>query len=232
MDTQTKKYNYSDDIMLKKEKYKLQNQPPKRSTLEEIGNSITHGVGAIFGIVALILLLIKSTETIEVVSAVIYGVSLITMMLTSCLYHAFKTGSTVKRIFRRFDYSGIYLLIVGTFTPLFLVYASQPVLKILFVLQGLLMILGITFVSIFGPERIKRLNFIMYFAIGWSGVLFIPEFIENNIRLLHMILGRRILYTLGMIPFTLNFKSAHFIWHFFVLCGAIIHFLGIYSYVY
>ena len=206
---------------------------PKRSLLEEIGNSITHGVGALLGVLALILLLVKSNTPLELMASIVYGVSIIIMMLMSCLYHAFKNGSTVKRIFRRFDYIGIYLLIGGTFAPLYLVYLGNTLGIVLFIIQWALIITGITFVAIFGPSRVKVLNYILYFAIGWSGLLFVPNFIKNNINLLYFILFGGLIYTFGMIPFLMKkSKGAHFIWHFCVIFGALFQYLGILFLVY
>ena len=39
---------------------RMLNEPPKRSILEEVGNAVTHGVGALFAIAGLVLLLVKS----------------------------------------------------------------------------------------------------------------------------------------------------------------------------
>ena len=60
-----------DDYYESRGKRKVVN-PPKRSVLEEIGNSVTHGVGAIFAIVAFVLMLLKAESRVEYVSAVIY----------------------------------------------------------------------------------------------------------------------------------------------------------------
>ncbi len=209
------------------------NEAPQRPLLEEIGNSVTHGVGAIWAIVALILMLLKSDTGLKITASIVYGLCMIIMMLMSCLYHAFRFGSRVKRIWRRFDYSSIYLLIGGTFAPLFLVYWGDTLGIVLFVVQWVLIITGITFVCVFGPGRIRWLHYTLYFAIGWSGVMFLPDFIKNNLPLLWMILGGGLVYTLGMIPFAKrNVKSAHFIWHFFVLAGAIVQYFGILFFVY
>ena len=121
-------------IMKKDEINKFKNSP-ERCLLEEIGNSITHGVGALLGVLALILLLLKSDTPFKVMASLVYGISIIIMMLMSCLYHAFKNGSTVKRIFRRFDYIGIYLLIGGTFAPLYLVYLGNTLGLVSFIIQ-------------------------------------------------------------------------------------------------
>ena len=85
--------------------------PPKRSVLEETGNSVTHGVGAVFAIVATVLMYISADTTVEYVGATVYGLGLFIMFTMSTLYHAFPHGSAVKRLFRRFDYSCIYILI-------------------------------------------------------------------------------------------------------------------------
>lgn len=229
-----------------KKRNKELNEAPKRTMLEEIGNSITHGVGAILAVVALILLILKSDTPLKLTASIIYGACMIFMMSMSSLYHAFKHGSTVKRIWRRFDYTSIYLLIGGTFAPLLLVewkdiynynnFFSNYLNYIIFIFQWVIIITGITLVCVFGPGRIKWLNFPLYFSIGWSGIMFIPGwlFLDNpNKPLFFMILGGGIVYTLGMIPFAMkNIKSAHFIWHFFVLFGAIVQFLGIYLFIY
>ncbi|MDE5714895.1 MAG: hemolysin III family protein [Anaeroplasmataceae bacterium] len=212
----------------RKERIHLLNEPPKRPVLEEIGNAITHGIGAGLGVVGLVLMLLKSDTPLKVTASIVYGLCMTIMMLMSCLYHSFKKGTMVKHIWRRFDYSSIYLLIGGTFAPIYLVYWGDTLGIVLFIIQWVAIITGITFVCIFGPGRIRWLHYTLYFVIGWSGLMFIPDFIQNNLSLLWFILGGGIVYTLGMIPFAKKgIKGAHFIWHFFVLCGAIVQYIGI-----
>ena len=55
---------------------KNKTNPPKRSLLEEIGNSITHGLGSIFSIVAFVLMLSTANTSMEVVGAIVYFVGL------------------------------------------------------------------------------------------------------------------------------------------------------------
>ena len=222
----------------KEAEIRRRNEPPHLPVLEEIGNSVTHGVGALFAIAAIILLLMNSDNPYKIVGSIIYGGSMFIMMLMSCLYHAWKSGSTVKRLWRRFDYSSIYLLIGGTFAPLQMVELGLNEGHLLwgiiwFGIMWALIITGITMTSIFGPGKIRWLNFPLYFILGWSGLLFIPGWIKYNLPLLWWILGGGIVYTCGMIPFVLKGKkAAHFIWHFFVLAGAVTHFIGIFFCVY
>ena len=209
------------------------NEAPKRELKEEIGNAITHGVGALIAVVMMILMLVRSTNNLMIMASLIYGISMIVMMTMSCLYHSFKYGSRVKRLWRRFDYLSIYLLIGGTYAPLFLIYLGNTLGIILFIVQWVFIITGIIFVSIFGPGRIKWLHYLLYFLVGWSGVLFIPTWINSEVSLLIWILIGGVIYTLGMIPFCKKgIKNAHFIWHFFVLLGAITHWIGIYLNLY
>ena len=215
----------------KQELQKL-NEPPILTVLEEVGNAITHGVGAVLALAGFILLLLKSDTGMKVMASCFYGISLFILMLMSCLYHSFKSGSKVKRIWRRFDYSSIYLLIGGTFAPLYLVYWGNTLGIVLFCIQWALIVFGIIMLAIFGPGKWKWIHFTLYFTIGWSGLIMLPDFFHNNIPLLFMILIVGIVYTVGMVPFARDKKYDHFIWHFFVLIGALLHWFGIYLFVY
>ncbi|MDB2110510.1 hemolysin III family protein [Clostridium paraputrificum] len=215
----------------KQELQKL-NEPPVLAILEEVGNAITHGVGAVLALVGFILLLLKSDTGMKVMASCFYGISLFILMLMSCLYHSFKSGSKIKRIWRRFDYASIYLLIGGTFAPLYLVYWGNTLGIVLFCIQWSLIVFGIIMLAIFGPGKWKWIHFTLYFTIGWSGLIMLPDFFHNNIPLLFMILIGGIVYTVGMVPFARDKKYDHFIWHFFVLIGALLHWFGIYLFVY
>ena len=73
---------------------------PKYTLGEEIVNAITHGIGALFGIVALVLTIIfsvKNHNTVGLVSSIIYGVSMIFMFTSSCVYHALSPKLSGKK---------------------------------------------------------------------------------------------------------------------------------------
>lgn len=217
---------------LTKEEIDKRNEPPVLTTLEEVGNAVTHGVGAGLSIAGFVLLLLKSDTGWKVMASCFYGICLILLFLMSCLYHSWKSGLFVKKLWRRFDYSSIYLLIGGTFAPLCLVYWGNTMGLVMFCIQWALIVMGITFIGIFGPARLMPLHFTLYFLIGWSGLLFVPGMIKNDLWLFILILGGGLFYTFGMIPFVKDQKGDHFIWHFFVLFGAVTHWFGIYLFVY
>ncbi len=215
-----------------KEKKRPVSEPPKRSVLEEVGNAVTHGVGALLSIAGMILLLLKADTGSKLFAAIVYGVCLVLLFLMSCLYHSFRWGSRVKRLWRRFDYLSIYLLIGGTFTPFWLVWWGNTAGRILCGVQWAIIITGIVFVSIFGPGRLKALHMTLYIVLGWSALVFLPGLVRENFPLFLTTLGGGVVYTLGIIPFALKKKGAHFIWHFFVLAGAIVHWFGIYLFLF
>ena len=228
----TRKLDKTEEKEKRKNQIRQLNEPPKLTVLEEGGNAVTHGIGAMLAIAGMVLLLIKSDTGLKIMASCFYGISLFFLMIMSSLYHSFKSGSTVKRLWRRCDYSSIYLLIGGTFAPLYLVYWGNTLGIVLFCIQWALIVLGITIIAVFGPGRFSWIHFTLYFTIGWSGIIFFPDWIKSNRPLLFMILIGGILYTIGMIPFVKDKKYCHFIWHFFVLAGAILHWFGIYLYVY
>ena len=211
---------------------RLRNDPPKRSLLEEIGNAVTHGVGALFAIAGFVLLLLKSDSPVKLLCAIVYGLCLLMMFLMSCLYHSFKWGTKVKRLWRRFDYISIYLLIGGTFTPLWLLFWGGRSGTVCCIVQWVLILTGIVFVAVFGPGRPRVLHPVLFVVLGWCGLVFLPRLVRENFPLFLATLIGGIIYTVGVIPFALKKKGAHFLWHFFVFFAAIVHWLGIYLYLF
>jgi hemolysin III len=240
---QERRRAYVEKMTPKWEKWKKLNEAPKLTLLEEIGNAITHGVGVILTIIAYILLMQKSDTPLKIIASSVYCLAMFFMFFNSCLYHSWRWGSKVKRIWRRFDYTSIYLMIAGTFAPLQLIEIPSDFGNpngfifgiIYFSIMWAFVITGITLTCVFGPGRTKKINFPLYFIIGWSGLCVLQGWIiHKNFELLFWILAGGIVYTLGMIPFALlrGKKGAHFIWHLIVMAGVVIQFIGIYLCVY
>ncbi len=198
---------------------------------EEIGNAITHGMGALLSIFFAIIMFLKCDNFIHCFSVTIFSLSMFFLYLSSCLYHAFKNGSKVKRVFKRFDHLSIYLLIAGTFAPILLIEIGGTVGWVFFSIQWFLTIFGILSKILF-PNRFQLLHIALFLIIGWSGLFFFPYLIKNNIGLLWFILSGGIMYTIGVLFYCkIIFKYHHFIWHFFVLFGTILQVIGIYFFV-
>ena len=201
---------------------------------EEIANSITHGLGAIFAIVACVILIIFASVkggALRVVSASVYGASLIIMFTMSTLYHAL-TNDKAKGVFRVLDHTSIFLLIAGTYTPFSLITLRGKLGWTIFGIVWSISIVGII-LNIISIERFKRFSMLLYIAMGWC-VLFISSSLIKQMDsdgLIFLLIGG-ILYTTGVIFYKLKkIHYMHSVWHLFVLAGAIMHYFCIQLYV-
>ena len=218
--------------LAQREKARIRNEPPRLTVGEEIVNALSHALGAGLAVAATVLLLLRSQTAAEITASCFYGVSMVVMLMMSSIYHALPSGSSAKRVCRRFDYLSIYLLIGGTYAPILLVYLGGRLGVVLFCLQWCVIIAGIVLVSVFGPGRWRPLHFTLYFTLGWLGVMFVPSFLARAPMLLWLILAGGLAYTLGMIPFVRHRLYDHCVWHMYVLLAAVLHWFGIYTQIY
>lgn len=202
----------------------------KQSLEEEFANSISHGFGILFSIIAISLLVTLSVingNTLDIVSCSIFGGSILLLYTFSTLYHATQEPR-IKAWLRTFDHIGIYFLIAGTYTP-FLMMAVKGMLGwIFFGIVWSLALFGIVF-KIFYTHRFKKASLILYLGMGWMGILLVKPMLESlSTYALTLVAAGGISYTLGTVFYTRpNMRFAHTIWHLFVLAGTILHFIAI-----
>lgn len=209
----------------------------KYSKAEEIFNGISHGMGVVFGIVALTILLVISIRKGDVSSIVafsIYGGCIILMFLSSTLYHSI-TIEKVKRILRVFDHSSIFLFIAGTYTPIALLALKGNLRLIILIGIWAIALSGVIFkIATYNKfDKFKILSVLIYIGMGWLAIIPIRSIInETSINFFYWILGGGILYTVGTIFYgNKKIPFNHGIWHIFVLAASITHFLGILKYL-
>ena len=203
-----------------------------QSVGEEIGNAVTHGVGAALAIAGMVLMIIRAATkgtAIDIVSSAIYGSTLFILFFNSMMYHSI-TNYNAKKILRIFDHCSIFLLILGSYTPLTLSLIGGVRGWMLFGLNAACAVTGITLNAI-DLKRWKMASLWLYVIMGWSVVLFgktVCALVDVR-GLLFLILGG-VFYTTGIVFYVIHKKYFHVIWHFFVLAGAIVHFFFFYSY--
>ncbi|MFH0993227.1 MAG: hemolysin III family protein [bacterium] len=198
---------------------------------EEIANSVSHIVGGAFGIAGFVLLLVKSNGWQEVLGSVFFGVGIITLYTMSALYHAFREGSVVKRVFQRFDHIAIYLLIGGTFAPIFILVIAKPFGWILLGVQWAIIAFGITFKAV-KIRKFAILHLALFLLLGWSGLTLVGPLYDVSVPAFWCILAGGVAYTIGVAFYAFNwFKFAHFIWHIFVFLGTLAHFVAVYFFL-
>lgn len=209
----------------------------KYTKTEEIFNGISHGIGVVFGIVALILLLVVSISNRDIPSIVgfsIYGICIILMYLSSTLYHSI-TIEKAKRVLRVFDHSSIFLFIAGTYTPIALLALEGMMRIFILVVVWAIAIGGVVFkiITYNKFDKYKILSVLIYIAMGWIAVFPIKAIINaTSMNFFYWLLAGGILYTIGTLFYgNKKIPFNHGIWHLFVLAASIAHFLGIFKYL-
>ncbi|MGL4994353.1 MAG: PAQR family membrane homeostasis protein TrhA [Bacteroidales bacterium] len=200
---------------------------------EEIANSLTHGVGVIFAIFALIyltLVALKSGDLYNIISSVIFGVTMTLLYLMSTIYHSLREIET-KQIFRKFDHSAIFLFIAGSYTPFTLVTLRESAYWgwSIFIIVWIAALAG-TLISL---RNVKGglIKTSCYLLMGWIvAFAFNPlsEALSEKPEVIHWLVLGGISYTVGAIFYALSkYKYMHTIWHLFVLSGSFCHFMAV-----
>ena len=202
---------------------------------EEIANSISHGLGCLFGIVGLMLLLDKASVMdaglTAIISSSLYGGSMILLFLASTLYHAV-SHPRAKRVLKKVDHCAIYLLIAGTYTPFLMVGLQSPLAYGLMAVIWGLALLGIIF-KLTIAERFKALSLVTYLCMGWLSLIVVYQLaMKLSAGGIWLLASGGIIYSLGVIFYVARrVPFNHAIWHAFVLGGCVCHFCAIYFYV-
>lgn len=172
------------------------------SLAEEIANSISHGIGLVFGIVGLVLLLVQAVEANAGMTAIasysLYGGSMILLFLASTLYHAIP-HQRAKIWLKKFDHCAIYLLIAGTYTPFLLVGLDSPLARGLMIVIWSLALFGILF-KLTIAHRFKVLSLVTYLAMGWLSLIVVYQLaIKLAIGGVTLLAVGGVVYSLGVI---------------------------------
>lgn len=197
---------------------------------EEKLNAFSHASGVLLSLIGCWLLFSKvglgsGNATIAVI---IYGLSLLLLFTASTLYHSVSKPKLKDR-FRVFDHISIYVLIAGTYTPVAMItLVNGNGWAILFVVWGIA-IIGTVF-KLFYTGKFEFLSLVLYLLMGWLIVFDYNNLVEQTSATgLGLLALGGAFYTIGI--FFYAFKRVpynHLIWHFFVLGGAISHWLFIY----
>ncbi|APA65373.1 PAQR family membrane homeostasis protein TrhA [Maribacter sp. 1_2014MBL_MicDiv] len=197
---------------------------------EEKFNTISHSVGAVLAMVGMIVLInANSHESVYATFAIIiYSISLISMLTVSTIYHAVE-NRIWKLKTRILDHINIYYLIAGTYTPVALITLISDNGWLIFGTVWGIAAVG-TILKLFFTGKFEIISLLLYLAMGWLIVFDFQNLVdktsESGINLL--MLGGAF-YTIGIIFYAVRrIPYNHFIWHLFVLCGAISHWFFIY----
>lgn len=226
---------FAGDIMSRLDSIKLVDYSRK----EDWVNSITHIIGAVFALVVTILCVARGitlNRVDYVVLSLIYGITMLSVFVCSSVYHGLRPNKA-KKVMRVVDHAMINFMIVGTITP-YMVLAVAPLNPIMgWTLLIACWVAAITAVVITFTlfNKTKVIQMVLYMVIGWSSFMTVfvlwKHFSKDAIFL--MVTGG-IAYTIGAILYGIGRKKRyiHAVFHIFIILGAVLHFLGLYLYVF
>lgn len=203
---------------------------PKYTLAEELWNSISHGLAAIFAIVATILMIVKANTALEYVTVSVYGTTMIILYVISCVYHALSRRLTGKKVLRVIDHCNVFLLVLGTYTPVALLGVGGALGWWLFGFVTLVSIIGITFSAI-NTDRFQVAEVICHLLNGWSILIGIRPLYEHmDLAGVILLLLGGLAYTAGAIFYGIGAKHryVHSVFHFFCIAGTVLQWCAIY----
>jgi len=207
-------------------------EPTSYTMKEEFWNALTHGIGAFLTVPATLLLVHKALTTgtsTELISYIIFGISMFCLYIASTLYHALPTH---KVLLKKLDHSSIFLLIAGTYTPIALIAVGGKLGLSIFIIEWVLAFIGIILKQFF-VYRFKKISLLVYIGMGWL-IIFaykpLIAYISFNGFMILLLGG--IFYTAGTYFYKNNkIKYNHAIWHVFVMAGSAAMFVTIYLFM-
>ncbi len=206
---------------------------------EEIFNMVSHIVGGAMAVAALSLCVIfaavRHRGAWAVVSAAIYGGTMVLLYTMSSIYHGLHRNMA-KKVFQVIDHCTIYFLIAGTYTPVTLISLRRQYPVQAFVIFGLVWACCFTAATLTAIDlkKYKVMSMVCYIAMGWSIIFFIVPTMRclGAGGTVFLVTGG-LAYTAGAVLYGLGKKKKylHSVFHLFVLAGSILHFFMILFYV-
>ena len=211
---------------------------PNYSKGEELFNFISHLVGAVFGVIALVLCIVKAYvngNAAAVVTSIVYGLSVILLYTMSAIYHGLSDGMA-KRVMQVMDHCTIFVLIAGTYTPIAVCTLAKVNPWIgwgIFGFEWALALVGIIFNAI-DIKYFSKLSMFIMLLMGWAIVPFYKTLLQAvGTGGFWFILSGGIVYSIGAALYAIGNKKTvmHCIFHVFVVVASILQFIAIFFYV-
>ncbi|HNY50517.1 MAG TPA: hemolysin III family protein [Smithella sp.] len=203
---------------------------------QESFNFYSHLVGAVAALIGTVfLVLVARYSASALITALIYGISVVFLFLASTLYHAFKKEENEKSLWRRLDRLAIFCMIAGTFTPICYMYLQGTWRWSIIAIQWGLVGFGLIS-QLFFPRAPRVFYAVLYLIMGWMAVVPLKQILS------YMNLAQGILLFAGGVFFSLGgliyatkrprlvpgIFSFHELFHIMVLIGGALHYAMIY----
>ncbi len=201
-----------------------------RPRLRGVAHQITFDVSLVAGT----WLILSTQGPLAKSVAVIYAVTVSALFGASALYHRLAWGPAALRQMQRLDGAMIFVMTAGTYTPVLVLAAPQPV--------GLVVLAGVWALALAGvamrllwldaPERLVGAT---YVGLGWLAIPVLP-LVWSGVGPagIGLILIGGALYTLGAVGYHRRWPNPrpetfgfHEVFHLYVCAAAICHYVAI-----
>tara|TARA_R110001632_G_scaffold78954_1_gene176962 strand:+ start:794 stop:1411 length:618 start_codon:yes stop_codon:yes gene_type:complete len=192
---------------------------------EEKLNTLSHALGIILGLIGFVVLYLINDghNSYGIFSISVYSFTFVLLFTASTLYHRVRDPK-LKNKLRILDHISIYFLIAGTYTPVALIMLEKGNGWQLFYTVWGIAAFG-TLMKLFYTGKYEFISLLLYLIMGWLIVLDLDNLLgqTTTIGLGTLFLGGAF-YTIGILFYAIErIPYNHFIWHLFVLGGAISH---------
>jgi len=209
--------------------------------IKEPFSAVSHAIGAVLAILALILLIRESIDPIKpwhIAAFSVFGSGMFLLYTASAIYHWLPVEPKYVKWLQTMDHAMIHVLIASTYTPVCLIPLRGVWGWSLFGVIWSLTIFGIL-LKIFWKNLPDWFSLTFYIFMGWLSVIAIFPMIQTlQVGALVWIFIGGFFYTFGAIIHGLNKPNpipnvvgAHEIFHLFVLFGSASHFWVMYNYI-
>lgn len=198
---------------------------PRYSPAEEVCNSGTHAAGAVLTVFGTYLLVRSSASQSFAVSALIYGVAIFAMFLTSSVYHAVRDPQ-IKGFVRKVDHAMIYFAIAGTYVPILNAISSPREAAIWYSGLGLCAVAGAVFSFI--TLKHKYITTTIYLIMGWASLLLLRNIWRSSEpATAYLLIAGGVVYSIGAALYLIRKPFMHAVFHVFVVGGVLLQHLAI-----
>jgi hemolysin III len=203
-----------------------------QSSNEEIANYLTHGLGIVFSLVAVPMLILYAWHAAN--AAMVWGVSIfgfgMLMVYSSSTFYHRARNAEAKRLLQIWDHISIFLMIAGSYTPLVIKYTDSRTSVIFLSIMWSVVAIG-SILKIFFTGKYNILSVIIYLIMGWMALFIIKPIVTNMpANVLYFLIAAGLAYTGGVVFYLWHkLQYHHAIWHVFVLTGTVAHFFAVYN---
>ena len=204
---------------------------------QELFNFYSHFAGAVAAIIGTVYLAIAASDSASgLVTALIYGISVVFLFSASTLYHAFKKEDNELSFWRKMDRLAIFFMIAGTFTPICYFCLDGAYKWMMIAFQWSLV--GVGLISqIFFPGAPRKLYAVIYLFMGWSALFTLKQMLANmSSSQAILLVSGGVSFTIGAIIYAIKkprmipgIFSFHELFHILVLIGGVLHYAMIYG---